>query len=346
MGDLQETMRTGTTVLRGLPRLFDKRPIWAALNITNKCNLSCGYCDEYDNSQPHVEETALRQRIDKCASLGTRYVSLLGGEPLLHPKMIDLVQHITDRGMLSGTTTNGFLLSEERLRALKRAGLMYMQISVDSLTASGTTRKSLDRLFEKIVLLKESGIRSAVVSSVLCEETIDEIDGVLDCCDALGVSFNFLLVHDGSGRISYRDDRVLEKVEWFKRQKQRGRKVVTPYSIMDYYLRSLKGQPMRWVCSAGCKYFYVSPDGELRYCSRKGTGEDLLTLSSADLARHRDSEKGCEPDCGITCVVQTSMLVDHPAFLLKSELLNRSRARPWAGRPARQRTLPVLRPYE
>ena len=40
--------------LRALPRVFDARPLWAQLNVTWKCNLTCGYCSEYDNSKGHV----------------------------------------------------------------------------------------------------------------------------------------------------------------------------------------------------------------------------------------------------------------------------------------------------
>jgi len=41
-------------ILKGIPRGFDAKPIWAQINVTWRCNLTCHYCTEYDNSKGHV----------------------------------------------------------------------------------------------------------------------------------------------------------------------------------------------------------------------------------------------------------------------------------------------------
>jgi sulfatase maturation enzyme AslB (radical SAM superfamily) len=104
--------------LRALPRGWDSLPLWAQINVTWKCNLSCGYCTEYDNAKGNVPFADVVARIDKCKELGVKHTDLIGGEPLLHPDIIPLMQHVLKQGMTTGMTTNGFLLTKEKLDEL------------------------------------------------------------------------------------------------------------------------------------------------------------------------------------------------------------------------------------
>ena len=116
------------------------------------CNLDCSYCTEYDNSKDHVPSDILRKRIDHCAYLGCLHTDLIGGEPLLHPEVVPLMRYVTQKGMTTGMTTNGFLLTEALLKELIDAGMGKIQISVDALTPSRETPKSLKTLRKKIEL--------------------------------------------------------------------------------------------------------------------------------------------------------------------------------------------------
>ena len=55
-------------LLRSLPRAVDRRPIWAQLNVTWRCNLDCAYCTEYDNDKGDVPYDDLVARIERAAS--------------------------------------------------------------------------------------------------------------------------------------------------------------------------------------------------------------------------------------------------------------------------------------
>src|SRR3954470_21431279 len=105
-------------LLRSLPRAFDDLPIWAQLNITYKCNLDCAYCSEYDNAKDHVPFDDLKIRIDKIQSLGALHTDLIGGEPILHPELANIMRYVTGHGMTTGMTTNAFLLTEDKLKEL------------------------------------------------------------------------------------------------------------------------------------------------------------------------------------------------------------------------------------
>src|ERR1700728_81494 len=73
-----------------------------------RCNLSCTYCNEYDDHSKPVPVETMYQRLDHLAELGTTVITISGGEPLLHPDLDLLIAHIRRRGMIAGMITNGY----------------------------------------------------------------------------------------------------------------------------------------------------------------------------------------------------------------------------------------------
>ena len=121
-------------------------PLLAHIIPIRRCNLACEYCNEYDDfSKPVPLETMFR-RIDKLAELGTSVVTISGGEPLLHPELDDVISRIRHHGMVAGLITNGYLLVPERIERLNRAGLEWLQISIDNVTPDDVSKKSFSRL--------------------------------------------------------------------------------------------------------------------------------------------------------------------------------------------------------
>jgi len=313
---------SGRAVLRALPRAFDDKPLWAQLNITWRCNLDCSYCTEYDNSKDHVPYDDVVRRVDKCHELGVLHTDLIGGEPLLHPDLPRLLARITGHGMTAGLTTNGFLLTAARLDQLIGAGLGRLQISVDRVRPVPGTPKSLKTLKHKIDLCAGRPIWFRV-NTVVCDETLDEVEDVARHCFDRGVPVNFSIVHD-RGRLRRRLDngRYLEKLAWLRAQKQAGKPVGTPYFLLDYYVETLKGRPPSWGCRAGQKCFYVSPEGRFHFCYHVPGVADFASVTPADLARWA-SPKGCERACGVDCVIHTSMPFSSPAAVVASEARGR-----------------------
>ena len=305
--------------MRALPRALDQRPIWAQLNITWRCNLDCSYCTEYDNSKGDVPYAELVRRIDKCHELGVLHTDLIGGEPLLHPDLLRLFQRIKAHGMTSGMTTNGFLLTADKLDRLLDSGLGRLQISVDGLRPTRGTPKSLKTLRGKIDLCAGRPIWFRV-NTVLCDETLDEVEEVAHFCFERGVPVNFSIVHE-RGRLRRRlnNSRYLEKIRWLRSEKQAGRPVATPYFLLDYYEQTLSGAPPKWTCMAGQKCFYVAPDGGFHYCAHVPPAGDFATVTAADLALGGRS-KGCESNCGVDCVVHTSLPYSNLRAVLTSEI--------------------------
>ena len=142
------SVRAGRKFLHGL--LETEHPLLVHIIPIRRCNIDCGYCNEYDKVSPPVPTDVMKARIDKLADLGTSVVAFSGGEPMLHPDLDALIRRIRSHGMIAGLITNGYLLSPKRIQALNDAGLDYLQISIDNVEPDEVSKKSLRLLDKKL----------------------------------------------------------------------------------------------------------------------------------------------------------------------------------------------------
>src|SRR5204863_8406545 len=82
---LKLKMREASFISRAL--LSSRHPVLAHLIPMRRCNLACGYCNEYDHNSAPVPLDVVKRRIDKLAALGTSIVSLSGGAQMMHPQL-------------------------------------------------------------------------------------------------------------------------------------------------------------------------------------------------------------------------------------------------------------------
>ena len=125
-------------------------PLLAHLIPMRRCNLACTYCNEFDDFSPPVPIEEMFRRIDRLAALGTSVITISGGEPLMHPALDEIIGRIRQHGIISGLITNGYLLTPERIERLNRAGLEYLQISIDNVKPDDVSMKSLKVLDKKL----------------------------------------------------------------------------------------------------------------------------------------------------------------------------------------------------
>src|SRR5450631_4874168 len=147
--------------------LSTRHPIMAHIIPIRRCNLSCSYCNEYDDVSKPVPTDVVISRINKLADLGTSIITLSGGEPLLHPDLDDIIAAMRKRGVLTCMITNGFLLTPERVQRLNRAGLDHLQISIDNVMPDDVSKKSLKVLDKKLQLLAEHAEFHVNINSVV-----------------------------------------------------------------------------------------------------------------------------------------------------------------------------------
>ena len=114
------------------------------LSLTARCNLACPYCLPDGQEPPGL--LTLEQRfavVAAAVALGARSLRLTGGEPLLHPDLealIQAVQPLRRDGLREvALTSNGLLLTAQRARALRQAGLDRLTLSLDGTTGASVS---------------------------------------------------------------------------------------------------------------------------------------------------------------------------------------------------------------
>jgi MoaA/NifB/PqqE/SkfB family radical SAM enzyme len=289
-------------------------PLLVQIVPIRRCNIDCGYCNEYDKVSAPVPTEVMERRIDKLTSLGTSVIAVTGGEPMLHPELDALIARIRRRGSLAGLITNGYLLSPRRIAALNDAGLDFMQISIDNVEPDEVSKKSLRLLDKKLQWLREHATFDININSVVGGGIKNPEDArtINRRARELGFSTSIGIIHEGGGRLrplgpAEREvyDSVMDEINgpWqvFKNL----------YSGIRGFQQNLAdGKPNAWRCRAGGRYLYICEDGLVHYCSQQrgypGIALERYTLD--DIRREFMAPKSCAPYCTIGCVHRVSTM--------------------------------------
>src|SRR6202162_5925673 len=281
-------------------------PLLAHIIPVRRCNLACTYCNEFDDFSKPVPTEEMFRRIDKLGALGTSIVTISGGEPLLHPELDDVIGRIRANGMIAGLITNGYLLVAERIQRLNRAGLEWLQISIDNVTPDEVSKKSLKVLDKKLELLAEHADFHVNINSVVGGGVKNPQDALTIGKRALGLGFTSTIgiIHDGSGQLQplndderrvYNEMKAMEKSSFTR--------------INGFQDNIAQGRPNQWRCRAGARYLYICENGLVHYCSQQRgyPGIPLEKYTVHDIRREYVTEKSCAPHCTVSCVHQVSI---------------------------------------
>jgi len=304
-------------VLTGAKRVFDSRPMYAQVVVTDDCNLACAYCDEYHAQAPLPPLDELQRRVDLLDRLGVQVYDFLGGEPLLHPGIVDLIRHAKSKrggSNLATIITNGFLLKEEGVRELNAAGLDFMQVSVDSIEPTHFSQKALKTLMSRLQMLAKEARFQVEVQTVLNEATRGSYQQFRELLKGLPFAFGFSIMHGRGGRIAIQGEEYLSLLEKYG--------VFEGVNFYGQHLREmLTGDFSRpWKCLAGCKFLYINGKGEAQWCGQQR--ECRRRLEDIDLAwlRSNRQHKSCEPGCALGCVRLISATLGEPLKTMGASL--------------------------
>lgn len=300
---LDRRLREAKLLLDGA--FYTDRPMMAHIIPIRRCNLSCAYCNEYDNFSKPVPLEKILRRLELLGRLKTGVVTLSGGEPLLHPELDDVIRGIRRYATLAGLITNGYLLTPERVQRLNEAGLDYLQISIDNVMPDDVSKKSLKVLDKKLQVLAEYAHFHVNINSVLGGGIRNPEDALTVGKRAMELGFTSTvgIIHDGDGQLrplAKREREVFLEMKNFEKRH---------FSRINYFQENIaNGQPSNWRCRAGSRYLYVCEDGLVHYCSQQRgfPAKPLEDYTVEDIRREYITQKSCAPMCTISCVHQIS----------------------------------------
>ncbi len=287
-------------------------PLLAQVVVTRRCNLACGYCNEYDDFSPPVPTADLLARVDHLARLKTASITFTGGEPLLHPELDTVIAAARRRRMIVTIITNGFRLTRAWIDRFNAAGLQGMQISIDNLEPDDVSMKSLASVKGKLALLAEHARFKVNVNSVLgiSDERTKDVIEVAETAARHGFQHSVGVLHDHTGMLK---PLSAEQMRAYRQVTRISPSIVHGLNYRLFQGNLMHGRPNDWKCRAGARYLYVTEDGKVHWCSQQRgyPGIPLLDYTREDIRREFDTEKSCSPTCTLSCVHQMSMFDRH-----------------------------------
>ena len=169
-------------------------PVFANLMITRRCNLNCSFCSL--ESPEEMEWKRVLITLKMMGQFGVKKINITGGEPLLHPNILEILKTATDLDMKISLSTNGTLLTKYA-KELSKFNNLFIGVSLD-----GATPKTHDVLRGKEGLFKEimAGLKKLSkyfpvsrigIDMVITNKNIDELFLMHDLAQKIGVKVSF-----------------------------------------------------------------------------------------------------------------------------------------------------------
>jgi MoaA/NifB/PqqE/SkfB family radical SAM enzyme len=156
--------------------------------------------------------------LDECREMGVLTVALSGGEPLLRGDLCELIAYARALGLLTRISTNGQLVTRERVAELKRAGLTQCAVSIDSPDPATHDRlRGVPGAYEKAVEgihnLQRAGIITQIFTYAAHRSIPDGLKDIIELARELGCMSVYMMLPMASGHWLERYDEALSHEE-------------------------------------------------------------------------------------------------------------------------------------
>ena len=297
-------------------------PAVCDVSVTNVCNAACDFCGFARNKTlagpaRYVDADPFSRALPILYRRGIRYITLQGGEPLVHPDIVRLVSDTTAAGISCAIITNGWFLPRY-IEALAAAGLSRLIVSIDSANlAEHECNRGLEGLESRMAdgIAQAHALGLPVQASVTVSRLV-RYDDLPDTLRRLGVddvSFSYprrepfgstSLVYGGESQLVDLDhDELLAALDAIGRLRKRF-PVLNPRASLAEVARYIRGERQAVPCIGGYKYFYIDWNLDIWRC--EAWNEPLGSVF--DLDRIPDQREPCNA-CMMACYRNASMLM-------------------------------------
>jgi MoaA/NifB/PqqE/SkfB family radical SAM enzyme len=261
-------------------------PGYLQFAITNICNADCGFCgfarSQFDpKARRSVTLEEARGVVDVAVKNRIGYLLFVGGEPMAHRDLRPMTRYAAERGLRPMICTNGGLWTAENMRGLVNDGLSSVIMSIDTHDIAGHEKnRGLPGVCQKIKKANEffHGAGVQTTASITASRLIEDYAKLPAFLKSLGFNnctFSYPLTSlassylsfSDSGLVNYTREELIELFEKIKTMKQQsGFPVVNPRESLDEMQRHLRGEPEKFGCLGGYKYFYLDWKLDLYRC--------------------------------------------------------------------------------
>jgi MoaA/NifB/PqqE/SkfB family radical SAM enzyme len=240
--------------------------------LTNICVSQCSFCSIWkQNKKVVVDSRKALKTIDILAKIGVRFMTLTGGEPLIHPDVAEFVQRCTDRGMVTAVLdADPRLITDDKVRALKKAGLDYLCISIDHYTDEVEYRsRKIENLLEHIgtAVKKLRKARIKPIASILISNfNHTELEKLFRKCYQLGfdiIAINYPenslspVYELGGDMVQLSAEQITTALKEAIRLKRKGYRIANPIESMQNIIKYLENRKVDYKCFGGNRVLFV-----------------------------------------------------------------------------------------
>ena len=156
---------------------FRRSITYLRISVTDRCNLRCVYCMpkegiQWQSRADQLSVDEITRVVEAAAKGGVKRVRLTGGEPLVHPQIVEIVRRIAYiRGIEEVSLTTNAMLLERLAQPLADAGLARLNISLDTLDADKFKRITrggrIDRVWKGIAAAERAHLAPIKLNTVI-----------------------------------------------------------------------------------------------------------------------------------------------------------------------------------
>ncbi len=242
-------------------------PPFLYVSIINSCNLRCTGCwVDVAAPQKKISLEDMNRLVDNAKKHGNRFFGILGGEPLLHPDLIGMLEAHPD--CYFQIFTNGHPITDEMAEKLRRAGNATVLISVEGTKSVSDERRGRENVLNHTLAGIEASVRAGLITGVatsVCQTNFDDLvnEAWVDRLIELGVHYTWFHTYravgpDAAPELALTPEQVLH-VRRFAVEMRNEK----PIGFVDAYWDD-KGQAL---CPAAIGIsHHISPYGDIEPC--------------------------------------------------------------------------------
>lgn len=270
--------------------------------LTNSCISKCSFCDIW-KQQPKifVDKDKALYAIDRLADFGAAHLTLTGGEPLLHPNIIDFVERATKRKINNAVLNAAprLLMRNNILERLEGAGCDLISISFDSgdpqtMAESRQIPNIMDDMKAALELIKKTSLNT-MASILIWNDNYNKLEEV--CVNARNMGFDFISFNYptfsksqvyplGGEGISLSREKVIQGLKDGIRLRKTGKYGIINSAISMKNIINYLEDPatVKYHCYGGKHVFFVDWFFDVRPCMQlPGVIGNILTMEEKDL---------------------------------------------------------------
>lgn len=269
--------------------------------LNNICTAKCQFCSIWkQKDKVSVDTDKALKTISHLASMGVRFITLTGGEPLLHPGFERLIERCNQENIVSAIlAADPRLFNQKRLEALERNKPNLVCISVDhhEEDVAYESRKIPDILAHTQEAVQELGDRDikTMASTLICDYNHGSLRELFQKCTDMG--FDFITVNYpefsespiytlGGDAISLTREDLLKNLHEVVALKKEFNNIANTNASIRNIAAYLRGETPEYMCLGGYRVFFIDWFFQAHPCMHleKSLG-DVLDLSLKSLIK-------------------------------------------------------------